>query len=152
MTAPDIRTLFCLILVVTATSAQAQERLRGTQAGDTVNVVVHKVRPDKRAQYDSLMRTVWWSAMKDASKKHPAYAKYATQRRRYVPTEMSSDSTYTYVYLYFGNVELPEPKDGGNRVLRLAGRSKAQSDSFAQALRSFTTVSAGGVLVDEPYR
>jgi hypothetical protein len=152
MRAIGVSALFCLCLVVTATTAQAQERHRGTQPGDTVNVVVHKVRPDKRALYDSLMQTVWWSAMKDASKKHPAYAKYAAQRRRYVPTELSADSTYTYVYLYFGNVELPEPKDGGNRVLRLAGRSKAQSDSFAQALRSHATVSAGGVLVDEPYR
>jgi hypothetical protein len=151
MRAPDVGTLLTLVLVITATTAQAQGH-RGTQPGDTVNVVVHKVRADKRAQYDSLMQTVWWSAMKDASKKHPAYAKYAAQRRRYVPTEMGADSTYTYVYLYFGNMELPEPKDGGNRVLRVAGRSRAQSDSFAQALRSYATVSAGGVLVDEPYR
>ena len=144
--------MFCLILAAAVTSAQAQEQHRSTRSGDTVNVVVHKVRADRRAEYDSLMRTVWWSAMKDASRKHRAYARYAAERRRYVPTEMSADSTYTYVYLYFGNVELPEPKDGGNRVLRLAGRSKEQSDSFAQAIRAYTTSVSGGMLIDEPYR
>ena len=152
MRARDAGTLCCLLLAAVAVPARAQDQHRGTKAGDTVNVVVHKVRAEKRAQYDSLMGTVWATAMRDASKKHPAYAKYAGQRRRYVPVEMGADSTYTYLYLYFGTVELPEPRDGGNQVLRLAGRSKAQSDSFAQSLRSYLVSSASGPLVDEPYR
>ncbi|CAN5835963.1 hypothetical protein BH24GEM1_BH24GEM1_30020 [soil metagenome] len=152
MRARMVGALSCLLLSVSAGPAKGQDRHLATQVGDTVNVIVHKVRADKRAQYDSLMQTVWWPAMKQAGKKNAAYAKYAGQRRRYVPAEMEADSTYTYLYLYFGNIELPEPRDGGNRVLRLAGLSKAQSDSFTQTLRSCLAASAGGPLIDEPYR
>jgi hypothetical protein len=125
---------------------------RGTRPGDTVSVVVHKVRADKRVQYDSLMRNVWWPASQKAGKKYPAYEKYASTRRRYAPTTMASDSTFTYLYLYFGTIELPEAPGGGNRVLRAAGFSKVQSDSFAQAIRSYTASAAAGPLVDEPYK
>jgi hypothetical protein len=152
MKARDIGALSCLLLIAGVASAEGQSQRRGTQPGDTVNVVVHKVRAEKRAQYDSLMRTVWWPAMKEAGKKNPAYNKYAGQRRRYVPVEMDPDSTYAYVYFYFGTIDLPVPPDGGNRVLRLAGLSKAQSDSFAQAMRSYLAASASGPQVDEPYR
>jgi hypothetical protein len=69
-----------------------------------------------------------------------------------VPIRMASDSTFTYLYVYSGTLELPEPPGGGNRVLRAAGMSKAQSDSFAQAIRTYTAGSAGGPLVDEPYK
>ena len=152
MRAPGLGTLSCFILAATATTAQAQQQRLGTQPGDTVSILLHKVRATQRSQYDSLMQTVWWPAVTEASKKHPAYAKYVAQRRRYVSPKMASDSTYTYVYLYFGEVELPEPKDGGNRVLRLAGLSKAQSDSFAKALRSYAELTSSGILVDEPDR
>src|SRR5688500_16438388 len=69
MKARDIGALSCLFLMAGAAVAEGQSQHRGTQPGDTVNVVVHKVRAEKRAQYDSLMRTVWWPAMKEASKK-----------------------------------------------------------------------------------
>jgi hypothetical protein len=140
------------LLVAIVPSLYAQGSQRGTRPGDTVSVVVHKVRAEKRAQYDSLMRNVWWPASQKAGKKYPPYRKYASGRRRYVATEMASDSTFTYLYLYFGTIELPEPAGGGNRVLRAAGLSKAQSDSFAQAIRAYTAASAGGPLVDEPYK
>jgi hypothetical protein len=139
------------LIFALAPSVYAQSS-RGTRPGDTVTVVVHKVRPEKRAQYDSLMRNVWWPASQKAAKKYPAYGKYASERRRYTPTGMAADSTYTYLYLYFGTITLPEPADGGNRVLRAAGFTKAQSDSFAQAIRSYAAASAGGTLVDEPYK
>jgi len=140
-----------LLLTIPALT-QAQSSQPGTRPGDTVTVIVHKVRADKRAQYDSLMQRVWWPASQKAGQKYPAYKKYASERRRYVPTRMASDSTFTYLYLYFGTIELPEAAGGGNRVLRAAGFSKAQSDSFAQAIRSLTVASAGGPLVDEPYK
>ena len=140
------------LVVVLAPSVQAQGAHRGTRPGDSVTVVIHKVRADKRAQYDSLMSHVWWPASLKAGKKYPAYGKYATERRRYVSTEMAPDSTFTYMQLYFGSVELPEAVGGGNRVLRAAGLSKAASDSFAQAMRSYLDTSANYRLVDDPYR
>jgi hypothetical protein len=140
------------LLLVLAASVQAQGAHRGTRPGDSVTVVIHKVRADKRAQYDSLMSSVWWPASQKAGKKYPAYGKYASERRRYVATEMGSDSTFTYMQLYFGSGDLPEAPGGGNRVLRAAGLSKAQSDSFAQAMRSYLASSANYRMVDEPYR
>jgi len=140
------------LLLTLPPSLHAQSSHPGTRPGDTISVVVFKVRADKQAQFDSLMRNVWWPASEKAGKKYPAYGKYASQRRRYVPTQMASDSTFTYLYLYFGTIDLPEAAGGGNRVLRAAGLSKAQSDSFAQAIRSYTTASAAGPLVDEPYK
>ena len=131
-------------------STAAQQR--GTKPGDSVWVVVHHVPADKRAQYDSLMQQVWWPAVQKAGKKYPEYGKLVQERRRYVPTELGSDSTYTYVYLYFGRPEVPPSAGGGNNILRAAGLTKAQSDSFAQAIRSYTTGMSSSPLVDKPYR
>lgn len=142
--------LLLALLLVSASSAVAQSR--GTKPADSVWVVIHRVRPDKRAQYDSLMQTVWAPAAQRTGKKYPAYGKLVAERRRYVPTELASDTTYPYVYLYFGRPEVPPTAGGGNFVLRAAGLSKAQADSFAAAIRSFTVSGTSGAFVDEPYR
>src|SRR4051812_22109173 len=63
--------------------ASAQTR---TVSGDTVWAVVHHVRPDVRAGYDSLMQQVWWPVALAAGKKYPGYGKQLAERRRYVPT------------------------------------------------------------------
>jgi hypothetical protein len=141
-----------LILLALTAWENAAAQQRGTKPGDSVWVVVHHVPADKRAQYDSLMQNVWWPAVQKAGKKYPEYGKLVQERRRYVPTELGSDSTYTYVYLYFGRPEVPPSAGGGNNILRAAGLTKAQSDSFAQALRSYTPGRSTGPLVDEPYR
>ena len=130
----------------------AQNSASGTKAGDTVSIIVHHVRADKRTQYDSLMQNIWEPAAKRAGEKYPEYGKAFAARRRYVPTEMQPDSTYTYVYLYFGRPEVPPSPGGGNNILRAAGLTKAQSDSFAQTLRSYAPGRSSGPLVDEPYR
>ena len=146
-----MRKVLLLLLAMTARESAAAQQ-GGTKPGDSVWVVVHHVRPDTRAQYDSLMQNVWWPAVQKTAKKYPDYGKLVQERRRYVPTELGSDSTYTYVYLYFGRPEVPPSAGGGNNILRTAGLTKAQSDSFAQALRSYTPGRSTGPLVDEPYR
>lgn len=142
--------LWALVTLLGVSNAAAQTRV--TKAGDSVFVVIHHVRADRRAQYDSIMRNIWWPAAQLAGKKYPAYGKQIAERRRYAPTEVASDSTYTYLYLYFGRPDVPLAASGGNYVLAAAGFSKAQSDSFAVALRSYLRGSAAGPLVDEPYR
>ena len=146
-----MRNVMLLVLAVTAWRSAAAQQV-GTKPGDSVWVVVHHVRPDKRVQYDSLMQNVWWPAVQKAAKKYPEYGKLVQERRRYVPTELGSDSTYTYLYLYFGRPEVPPTEGGGNNILRAAGLTKAQSDSFAQALRSYRSSAASTMLVDEPNR
>src|SRR5215207_4455117 len=85
------------LLLVLAVPVGAQVSRGGTRPGDSVWVIVHHVRADKRAQYYSLMQHVWWPATQRAGKKHPAYGKSIAGRRRYVPTEVRSDSTCTYL-------------------------------------------------------
>ena len=144
-----LRALLALLLVGTS-SATAQSR--GTKAGDSVWVIIHRVRPEKRAQYDSLMQTVWAPASQRTGQKYPAYGKLVAGRRRYVSTELANDSTYPYIYLYFGRPDVPPTAGGGNAVLRAAGLSKAQADSFAAAIQEFTVSGTSAAFVDEPYR
>jgi hypothetical protein len=135
------------LLGFSAASAQT-----GTVPGDTVSIIVHHVRANHRAAYDTLMQEVWWPVAQAAGKKYPSYGKLLLTRRRYVPTEMGTDSTYTYVYLYFGRPDMPKSRQGGNNVFAAAGRSKAESDVFAQTLRSYLTGFSSGPLIDEAYR
>ena len=141
--------IFALVLGL-APSLHAQSRL--TRPGDTVWVVVHRVRPDSRMQYDSLMQSVWAPASRRAGEKYPAYGRLIAERRRYVPTQLAGDSTYPYVYVYLGQADMPPSPGGGNNVLRAAGLSRAQADSFAAGLRRFTVSGTSGALVDQPYR
>ena len=131
----------------------AQNSASGTKAGDTVSIIVHHVRADKRTQYDSLMQNIWEPAAKRAGEKYPEYGKAFAARRRYVPTEMQPDSTYTYVYLYSIRAAVPKPPAGGNYVLAAAGVPKAESDAYSAAIRScLAPGSASLTLVDTPYR
>jgi hypothetical protein len=120
-------------------------------SGDSVLIIVHRVRPDQRAQYDSLMTKVWAPAMRRAAARYPEYGRVVAARRRYVPTELGGDSTYTYVYVYPRRFELPKEPGGGNAVLRAAGMSRAESDSFATALRRLTVSLGGGKMQQSEY-
>jgi hypothetical protein len=141
------------VLISLAASLHAQNSASGTQEGDTVSIIVHHVRADKRAQYDSLMQNVWNPAAKRAGEKYPEYGKAFAARRRYVPTEMQPDSTYTYVYLYSIRAAVPKSPAGGNYVLAAAGVSKAESDAYSAAMRSYLAPGSGSqTLVDTSYR
>lgn len=130
----------------------AQSRGGGTQPGDSVTVVIHHVRADRRELYDSLMQKVWAPAARRAGQKYPAFGKAFAARRRYVPTAPQPDSTFTYVYLYTDRARVPE-SPLGNDVLAAAGFSKQQMDDYRQALRSCLAPGSGtATLVDEAYR
>ena len=136
-----------LLCVLAATPAVAQSK-----AGDSVTVMIHHVRADKRTQYDSLMQNVWAPAARRAGEKYPAYGKAVAARRRYVPTSMERDSTFTYVYLYPIRPKVPK-SSMGNDVLAAAGLSKEENDAFRESLSSCLAPVSGPVnMVDEPYR
>lgn len=144
-----MRRIVCALVLTIAPTLQAQSRL--TEPGDSVWVIVHRVRADSRSQYDSLMRSVWAPASRRAGEKYPAYGRLVAERRRYVPAQLAGDSTYLYVYVYFGAPDVPPAPGGGNSVLRAAGLSRAQADSFTAAIRRFTVSGTAAGLVDEPY-
>jgi hypothetical protein len=143
--------LTLLAALCAALTVSPRAHAQGAGSGDSVLILVHRVRPDQRAQYDSLMTKVWAPAMRRAAERYPEYARVVAARRRYVPMKPGSDSTYTYVYVYPRVVDLPKEPGGGNEVLRAAGMSRAQSDSFAAALRRLTVSLGGGTMQQAEY-
>jgi hypothetical protein len=141
--------LIIALVAALATPLRAQARAAGS--GDSVVILVHRVRPDQRAQYDSLMTKVWAPAIRRAAVRYPEYGRVVAARRRYVPTDLGGDSTYTYVYVYPRSFDLPKEPGGGNAVLRAAGMTRAQSDSFAAALRRLTASLGGGRMQQSEY-
>ena len=152
MPASATRLLCAFALLAVSTPMHAQGSAGGTKPGDSVTVMIHHVRADKRALYDSLMQKVWAPAARRAGAKYPAFGKAFAARRRYVPTGIQADSTFTYVYLYTDRARVPE-SPLGNDVLAAAGLSKEQMDAYRQGLQSCLVPGSGSVtLVDEPYR
>jgi hypothetical protein len=146
--------MYRLALMVALGAALALSSRVAAQAlgpADSAWIMVDRVRPAQRAQYDSLMTKVWAPAMRRAAARYPQYARVVAARRRYVPTELGADSTYSYIYVYTLQVELPKEPGGGNAVLRAAGMTREQSDSFAAALRRLTASLGGGKMQESEY-
>lgn len=71
------------------------------QEGDTVYVLLHKVRPGNRAEYERFMTEVWFPRAQKIGAKHAEYGAALARRWRLVGTEPTgSDSLYTYLFLY----------------------------------------------------
>jgi hypothetical protein len=141
-----------VVLALAATlAAPLRAEAQTADPADGVTILVHRVRPEQRARYDSLMTTGWAPAMRRAAARYPEYSRVVAARRRYVPTELGGDSVYTYVYVYPLRFELPKAPDGGNAVLRAAGLTRAESDSFATALRRLTVSLGGGKMRQAEY-
>lgn len=140
------------LCTLTAPRVHAQASSGGTKPGDSVTVVIHHVWSNKVALYDSLLQKVWAPAARRAGQKYPAFGKAFAARRRYVPTAMDRDSTFTYVYLYTDRARVPE-SPLGNDVLAAAGLTRQQMDDYRRALLSCLAPGSGtSTLLDEPYR
>ena len=73
------------------------------QEGDTVVVLMHRVRPDRRAEYERFMTEVWFPRAREFGVRHPKFGAALARRWRLVGAEPSeSDSLYTYMFLYPG--------------------------------------------------
>ena len=88
----------------------------GPKEGDTVNVVIHHVPAAKRAEYERWMQTVWWAAAKKTGSKYSEWRRAYAERRRFVPTDNSRDTTLIYVFVYpYGPKEGPKGQARGSR-------------------------------------
>lgn len=79
--------------------------------GDSVVVLIHKVRPDKRAEYERFMTEVWFPRALKFGATHPEFGAALARRWRLVGTEPGErDSLYTYMFLYpaFEGLGAPE--------------------------------------------
>jgi uncharacterized protein (TIGR02246 family) len=69
--------------------------------GDTVVVLMHKVRPQRRVDYERFMTAVWFPRAQKYGAKDPEFGSALVRRWRLVATDPSErDSLYTYMFLY----------------------------------------------------
>lgn len=145
--------LAVIAVVLLACSTNRPETVAAPEAqrsstGDTVVAFIHRVLPQQRAQYDSLMRTVWWPAAQRATQKYPEFGRALRERHRYVPIEAGDDSTLTYIHLYTLPIGLPE----GQSALQASGMPEAEIEEFGSAQRAVTTERIESIMVEQEYR
>ena len=70
------------------------------QEGDTVIILMHKVKPEHRAEYERFMREKWAPAAKKLASQNAAFAEVFNRRWRLVPLQAGDDSLLTYVFVY----------------------------------------------------
>jgi hypothetical protein len=68
-------------------------------AGDTIYVVEHIVRPDRRAQFERFLEQSYWPAARQIARTDPAVALMLRQTRVIYPLRANDDGTYTYLFL-----------------------------------------------------
>lgn len=135
--------------MVPASSARRPEAERAagvTKEGDTVVVFIHHVRATRRAEYERWMQDVYMVAFRRAADRWPDMRLALARQRRLVPTQPTSDSTYTYVYLFEPAVGPPE-RGGLEGLLQKAGYSDEQTQRRAQELLRLITGAEGYFLV-----
>lgn len=69
------------------------------QAGDTVYLVEHQVRPERRQQFEDFVHEVLWPAIQSTAATEPSRA-FALQRiRLLLPVTSEEDGSYTYTFV-----------------------------------------------------
>ena len=100
-------------------------------AGDTVWVVAYKVRPDKRAQFEGFVSRFWRAGLEYGTRQDSTMVAEVRHTRVLYPTQMNSDSTYTYAFIMDPVIH------GADYVIRnLAGRVYPPAQA-AEELRAF---------------
>ena len=126
----------------------------GTKDGDTVNVVIHHVPAAKRADYERWMQTVWWTAAKNTGAKYPEWRRAYAERRRFIPTDRSTDTTLTYVFIYpYGPKEGPKVKRPGvGAALESSGMADDDVDRELKEFHALGVKTESATLVQREYR
>jgi hypothetical protein len=100
-------------------------------AGDTVWVLLNRVRPERREQFERFVQTVWRLGLDFGSRQDPEVGRIFRQTRVLYPTEANADSTYTYVFL------MDPPVGGADYSLAHILRRMLPDDSADALYRSF---------------
>jgi hypothetical protein len=69
------------------------------QQGDTVYVVEHYVRPERRQQFEDFVNTILWPAFQKTAAQKPARGRVVRQTRMLRPMSANDDGTFTYTFL-----------------------------------------------------
>jgi hypothetical protein len=118
------------------------------QEGDTVVVLMHRVRPDRRAEYERFMTEVWFPRAQEFGAKHPEFGAALARRWRLVGTEPAeSDSLYTFMFLYPGF----EVGGGASKMWRQIGVPADQIARDSTALSALIERTDGFAAVRREY-
>lgn len=67
--------------------------------GDTVYVIEHVVRPDRREQFERFLTGSYWPAVRLVARTDSGAARVLRQTRVLYPARPNDDGTFTYVFL-----------------------------------------------------
>lgn len=68
-------------------------------AGDTVYLIEHVVRADRREQFERFLATSYWPAVRLVARTDSGAARVLRQTRVLYPARPNDDGTFTYVFL-----------------------------------------------------
>jgi ketosteroid isomerase-like protein len=116
--------------------------------GDTVLVLMHRVRPDKRADYERFMTDVWYPRARKYGARQPGFGAALNRRWRLVGTDPGQgDSLYTYMFLY----PPYEPIDGASEMWRQIGVPEEQIAQDSSTQNSLVEIFDGFAAVRREY-
>jgi hypothetical protein len=88
-----------LAVVACAVAGGADGVRARAQAGDTVYVIEHYVRAERRQQFEEFVETVLWPAFQRSAARKPARGRALRQTRMWRPAAPNEDGTYTYTFV-----------------------------------------------------
>ena len=83
----------CARSTATSDIASQGESAYAAREGDSVVVLVHKVRPDKRSEYERFMTEVWFPRAQKFGATHPEFGAALSRRWRLVGVEPGERDT-----------------------------------------------------------
>jgi hypothetical protein len=69
------------------------------QRGDTVYVVQHYVRPERRQQFEEFVSSVLWPAFRQVAASRPEHQRAIAGIRLLTPVQPDGDGVYTYTFI-----------------------------------------------------
>ncbi len=149
--------LACARSTTTPGASISGEPAYAAREGDSVVVLVHKVRSDNRSEYERFMTEVWFPRAQKFGATHQDFGAALAHRWRLVGTEPGErDSLFSYMFLYpaFEGIGAAEmwrrigvPED---QIARDSARQQGLieiSDGFAAVRREYSPVGTASVEV-----
>jgi hypothetical protein len=117
-----------------ASSAEASTARAAT--GDTVWVLVNRIKAEKREQFESFVNTFWTSGLK-LGETDPTVGRVFRQTRVLNPTRPNADGTYNYIFIM--DPVIP----GGNYDIEATLKRMYPADEAARRFKMLEETFAG---------
>jgi hypothetical protein len=80
-------------------TAPGPTSVRRAAVGDTIYVVEHTVRADRRAQFERFLQDTYWPAVRQVARFDTTVARVLRQTRVVYPLRANDDGTFSYLFL-----------------------------------------------------